>query len=208
MHLQEALIFYAVALLALIGYIKVRFGHKFQGVLWLLSVALLVIVAVVVTQSLRSRPLFLAVQSDDIQQVSKLLDDHPKSISSETIMGDSLLHVAVESGKAEMVELIIDKGVDVNVQGDSRATPLHLAAMSGNLEIAALLINRNANVNAIGFRDDSTPLHVAAIHGHAAVVQLLLEKGAVKDALNEHKRTALQVAIENKHLNVVQVLQR
>lgn len=74
---------------------------------------------------------------------------------------DKCLSWAVEKEYKDVVELLIVKGINVNVKdqyGD--LTPLHKAVEGGNKEIIELLIAKDADVN-IKNKHDHTPLHKA-----------------------------------------------
>ncbi|GAB1200473.1 hypothetical protein APSETT444_009846 [Aspergillus pseudonomiae] len=78
--------------------------------------------------------------------------------------------------------LLLQRGVNVNVQDSRGQTPLHIAAQCGHLGVVRLLLaTEHIDVNA---RDHhgSTPLHVASEKGHVEVVQLLVAHGARLDA--------------------------
>jgi len=71
------------------------------------------------------------------------------------------LHDAAWSGHGEIVELLLDRGANVNARGgkyeDYHTTPLHLAAREGHSEITTLLLNHGADLNAEDSSGD-TPL--------------------------------------------------
>ena len=74
--------------------------------------------------------------------------------------GRTLLHNAVSSrGRKEIVELLINKGANVNSKDVFGVTPLHLAALGGKTEIAKILIEKGANINARN-RDGESPLDI------------------------------------------------
>lgn len=58
--------------------------------------------------------------------------------------GHAPLHLAVESGSLETVELLIDSGVDVNAKSKSGATPLDMAQAMGYDGISRLLSRKGA----------------------------------------------------------------
>ena len=66
------------------------------------------------------------------------------------------------SGHLETVELLINKGADVNDSTHYRFTPLHEASRRGYKEIIELLVNKGAFVNA-QTNNKITPLH-SGIH--------------------------------------------
>lgn len=108
------------------------------------------------------------------------------------------LHYAVLSGR-EMVELLIEKGANINMVSEDGPTLLHYAAaFSDKREVVELLIKEGANVDAI---DDNgnTPLSWAAEHSQKGVIESLLEKGANIDVIDGDGNTPLNcVIISNK----------
>jgi hypothetical protein len=87
------------------------------------------------------------------------------------------LHAAAENGHAEMIQLLLSKGADVNARTASGYTPLHLAAKNGHGLCARILLDAGANVNAQSDNGE-TPLYLAAGNGHGEMVQLLVARGA------------------------------
>ena len=74
--------------------------------------------------------------------------------------GRTVLHNAVSSrGRKEIVELLINKGANVNSKDVFGVTPLHLAALGGKTEIAKILIENGANINAKN-KEGESPLDI------------------------------------------------
>ena len=112
------------------------------------------------------------------------------------------INVASRNGHFFAVEMLLDKGVDVNFHPAHGETPLMSATTpegraaftkkwysgdgdrdkraSGHLNVVRLLLDRGADVN-IHHREGSA-LHRAAMNGYLDIVALLIERGADVDA--------------------------
>jgi hypothetical protein len=87
---------------------------------------------------------------------------------------------AVEGGNMQIIELLLDKGADVNVAPSTvrGATALQIACIKGYIGLVKLLISRGANVKASGARfEGRTALEGAAERGRLDTVQFLLDNG-------------------------------
>jgi ankyrin repeat protein len=91
-------------------------------------------------------------------------------------------HAAVVSGDAEILELLLQNGFDVNSRDRFNLTPMHLAARHGRFDIAQMLLSAGARLNARSV-DERTPLHEAAFRGEIPTL-LMLMKRAPPDAIN------------------------
>jgi ankyrin repeat protein len=126
-----------------------------------------------------------AVALGDAERVRELLHTDPGLLRKISPNG-GLLTLAVNHGRLEMVELLLDLGADVDerIMFDSLeeptpswGMPLWHAALANQFAIAELLLDRgadpNANVYASGW-----PLRNAWNHEGGALKRLLLSRGA------------------------------
>jgi len=96
--------------------------------------------------------------------------------------GKSPLFYAVEYGHADLVQLFLDRGADVQLESNNGWTVLHSAVNSNKPDILKLILNHN-NVDhksIIDYQDKSkrTALHIAAFKSQPELVEVLINKGA------------------------------
>jgi len=121
-----------------------------------------------------SRQLFHAISEGDVSSVKALLKRSPGLINrkSSDKQKNSFLHFAAGRGHKEIVQLILSKGVDVNIANKNGGTPLHRAAYMGHKDVVAVLLENGADVKFENKRG-KTAEGLAAQKGHAKVVDLL-----------------------------------
>ena len=109
---------------------------------------------------------------------------------------------AAQNGHLAIVEKLIERGVNINVNDFSDndyATALQYAAGNGHASVVQLMIDNGADIHS----DSEFAVRKAAQYGHLPVVEVLFKYGADIRALND---AALEFAAENGHLHVVEFL--
>ena len=76
-------------------------------------------------------------------------------------LGESALHLACQSGDQTTVELLLDKGLDIEQKSNNGITPLLKAALHGHADLLEFLISKGTNFNLVYFDDCSTRLPFA-----------------------------------------------
>ncbi|XP_065221925.1 uncharacterized protein LOC135846641 [Planococcus citri] len=151
-----------------------------------------------------SDPLLLAIRNNRTD-ILKILLENKANIDFKYGDGYSLLHFAViEMCHKDIIEVLIENGIDVNGTTTLNVTPLYLASSRGHEEMAEILIRNKADVNIVNCV--GTPLHIAAAKGHVNIVKLLLENGAemLEDA--EDRCLPLELAVSYSQLDAVKIL--
>jgi len=152
---------------------------------------------------------FSAVILGKADRVKELLKAKPELVKQRNNQGRGWtpLHFAADSGHEEIARLLLDAGAAVKDK-EGHSSPLSWAVMkqTPNLKLVKLLIDRGADVNHKGFEKE-TPLHYSAKYGNALLVKLLLEAKGDPTAKDWAGRTPLDLAKENKHPDVVKLLE-
>ncbi len=98
----------------------------------------------------KDEALLEAINSDDLQAVQKLIEEHPELLNT----------------------IIRRKGKQPDM------CPLNYAMSRKHREIARLLITKGADPNAVCKSNDMGPLHWAALWGYDDIINLLIKRGA------------------------------
>lgn len=114
-----------------------------------------------------------AVLARDTVAMQRILKEDPAQANIKDADGDTMLHVAVQTGDDQVVKVLLDHGADVTARNAHGETPLELAALQGSALVMRTLLRGGAKVvspNALLAR--------SAWAGNVAVAQILLSKGA------------------------------
>ncbi|KAJ9353099.1 hypothetical protein DTO280E4_7527 [Paecilomyces variotii] len=158
--------------------------------------------------------LILAMQFRDTPLVSLIMR---KGIRENWLIeeyGQSVLFCAVFFGHIDVVQSLLDAGMDANTRPTKRSidfprrnrrrgqhweqraggnvTPLRFAAQEGHEAVVRALLDKKADL------DVGSPLQCAIDHGHATVVELLLQHGARMD-IQDRGSLLLQAARKGHH---------
>jgi len=164
----------------------------------------------VVSAPAKPQELAQAVVQNDLATVRQLLDGGAEI--NRPIFGATSLHLAAEYGRADIAQLLLDKGAHVDPIDDLGRTPLLWAAENAHLQVARVLIAHGANVNQEdpsrfrGPLDNSppdTPLDYALRAGNVELCRMLIGSGA-KIRANDYTR--LQAAIHSGKPDLVAML--
>jgi ankyrin repeat protein len=111
---------------------------------------------------------------------------------------------AVNNNNVEKVSILLNKGVEPNVNDKDGYSLLVIAISNDNLEIVKKLVDKGANIDEISI-NGNTPLMIASYQRKTEIVKYLLEKGANKNVKNDYGMTALGVA---STLETIKLLQK
>lgn len=145
-----------------------------------------------------SKDIFEAVEAGRVSAVKKFLDDGVDVNIRNDAGNTPLISASFPShARKDVIDLLLDRGADINAKSSFGLTALHEAASQGNKEVVSRLIERGADVNA---KDsiESTPLHCAIGEGNSFSYSAILEPGRqdVVELLLRHGAEADPKALE------------
>ena len=126
------------------------------------------------------------------------------TVNTVSCAGSTPLSDAASLGHAELVQVLLDAGALISVEGQQDPT-LHQAVRSGSVQIVQKLLDAGANVNEQGPLSES-PLHIAAEDDRAEIARLLLSRGADASLRRVFDETALEVAVQSGSQSCIDVL--
>ena len=85
-------------------------------------------------------------------------------------------------------------------------TPLQIACSMGEIDKVRSLVAGGVGVDLVFSTGSRTPLQLASSSGRSDIVETLLAAGATVNIQNPWGYTALSMAVEGRHVNVVEML--
>lgn len=153
--------------------------------------------------------LFLkAVRENNAAEVNRCLSNSPGSLNYKDNVGKTGLMYAVESGNRAIVELLLEKGANADIQDSRGFTALIYGVQKNNVTIVDLLLREkygiNVNFQTTGQRNSA--LHYAVEANNAGIVKLLLEHKLIQTNLADiNGETAFMIAVKNNYRPLIRL---
>lgn len=119
--------------------------------------------------------------------------------------GRTSLYCAAQKGHLEVMKFLIGKGANIHAENTYGIKPIYAAALEGHREIIEFLLSKGASVDN-KVNNCCTLLHAAAREGQLKAVEFLIEKGADINAKNNYSKIPSDLARENGHMEIVNML--
>lgn len=123
----------------------------------------------------------LAVQFNNAALVKYLgnidSDERTCFLNYQNIDGLSALHLAAINGNTEIIQILLDHGIDQGLEDNNGQSALWHAVNSGNIAAIKLLTNDKKMIN-LSDHDGFTPLHIAALKNNTEALKILIDANA------------------------------
>ncbi|GAB4012697.1 MAG: hypothetical protein Fur0010_08830 [Bdellovibrio sp.] len=130
------------------------------------------------------------------------------NIQQLTADGSSLLMMAIDAECARCINILLEKGVDINVVNQNGQSALSSAIIAGNLDLVKTLISRGARIDSYHNNlNYNLIMHVAATGQNELLKELV--KNQAKTIIDQQERqgmTALMYASKEGFADTVKIL--
>jgi ankyrin repeat protein len=146
---------------------------------------------------------FQKVKENDVLAVKLFLDAgmNPKAKNKEN---ESVITVAAENGRVEIMKLLLDKGGEA-IKRDDLVWAVDAAAKEGHLEIIKLFYDKKGDVI---IKENYWPFVFAAKNGHIDMVKFLFDKGFnnMNKPIGTNLTTPLMYVVNSPHIDIIRFL--
>src|SRR5215831_16212374 len=148
--------------------------------------------------------LIAAVRAGNRGEIERQIAASPEVVKGKDDGGSTALHHAAGYGPLANVELLIDKGADVNAKNRRSSTPLHWAIHDESK--VRLLLSKGADINTRQAQG-RTPLFLAAMLGDGVpTMRSLFAKGADPNLASANRQTPLMMAAARGNIDGIRLL--
>jgi ankyrin repeat protein len=149
-----------------------------------------------------------AIKAGDVGRAGAVLDQGGVTLTDDLSTdgrGHTALHFAGGFGQAQLCELFLGRGAQIDLRTKKGSTPLFISSQQGHGACVQLLLGGGADVN-LPRHDGTTPLLISSQQGHGACVRLLLGGGADVNLPAHDGATPLLISSQQGHGACVQLL--
>ncbi|XP_060594742.1 ankyrin-3-like [Ruditapes philippinarum] len=123
------------------------------------------------------------------------------------------LHIAADMGHTDLVQLLLNKGADVNIRDHKNDYPCQSAAVLGHSKILKEILEKDIYSGASQMSHNFKPIskgmslyHIAVVKDNQSILRVLKEVGVDPNMKDKYGRTALYLAAVNGKTALVQLL--
>lgn len=139
----------------------------------------------------------------NVDRLDSLLQHMPINVKDDR--GRSLLHWAVACRQKEVIEFLVDQGIDVNGEDGQGATPLHIAVRFNNEAYFDLLVDLQESedwANQYG----TSLLELAILKQNFTIAKKLIENGVDINSTNTRGSTPLEISMRTGANDISELL--
>ncbi len=148
-------------------------------------------------------PAFFTAISEQRSIMTEWMLAHADNVAVAAKDGVTAIHLAAQTGKLALIELLIRRGVDVSAKDNQQRSAVHYAAVNKQWDIVRWLLAHDIRFD-VKAKECMDVLCKAAEEGQLDIVKSLHAKGASFYGKNENNKTCVDLAGKNKHWDVIE----
>jgi ankyrin repeat protein len=139
-----------------------------------------------------------------MEELKEYLYQYPEAIDlKDGRNGNVAIHLAASKGNLPLMNFLVSKGANLNIQDMFGNTALHYATDKARKEMVLFLLNSGARINMQDYKGNS-PLHLAAAHDDFEMVTYTTNPRAsyiyiIHTYIRTYVHTHIQTCIGNTH---------
>ncbi|KAL3853732.1 hypothetical protein ACJMK2_017249, partial [Sinanodonta woodiana] len=153
-----------------------------------------------------STVLHVAASNGNLKMVKYLAETLPQMAHETSNDGFTVLHNAGYGGNIHVLNILLEKGLDIMARTDTLENILHLAAENSQLPMVKYLIEMYPFLITQTDNKGTTAVHYAATGGNLQILMALLEKGLDITAQNNYGENVLHFSATTNHVLMIKYL--
>ncbi|MFH1196475.1 MAG: ankyrin repeat domain-containing protein [bacterium] len=137
----------------------------------------IIILLALLIANINAQQIHEAVKTGNLEQVKTIISSDSSQVNLPDGNGNTPIILAVQNGKINIAQILIQNKADLNLKNNYGFTPLHIAADQNQIEIGKILVESGGDLNALS-RYQTTPIFNAVEKGNLGFVEMLIHKGA------------------------------
>jgi len=138
------------------------------------------------------------------EEMVEFLISRGANLHAKEKRGLNVLHLAARNGQSDKARLLLENCADVHQCQNQGWNSLHLAVRYGQPDTISTLLEYGIEIDAEN--GGWTALHLAALNGHVDIASILLNKSATCSVNNGDGKTALDIARDEGHEQIVVII--
>ena len=150
--------------------------------------------------------LHIAAFTEKLEVVKHICLRFPKLLKSLDLDGNTVGHDASASGNVEVLQHLVEQGIDVKARNYDGCSMLHDAAYFGRLDMVRYLCDMYPDLTQVISKSGYSPAHAAALGGNVDLMKYLLSSSGEQNVVSHDDSTLLHEAAYSGQLKMVQFL--
>jgi ankyrin repeat protein len=146
-----------------------------------------------------------AILRNDIRLVEKYINEQHIDINMQDKFGETFLLLSTLYNHKKIVEILLEKGANVNIRNKEGLSPLYNAINNQDISLVNRLISMGATID-IEKGKLFSPLSLAVKKEMLEIVKLLVVNGGDVNTTNDAGETILITALHCKHYDIINFL--